>query len=159
MVAPVEVHKMVDSDRAKHLYQQMRKSYDELIDFIVDTPMKDIIEEMYTMPEDERPDFVSEKILNPEYLAGAGVSIPDDILIQRSSFGDGRPTLFVVKKYLDEDDRDIWENVNITFDQEADDGEQKAPEVSWQKPLPPTVLSACQALGISGQQLQQLREG
>ncbi len=148
---------MVAKKRAEHLYKIMRETYDELIDFIVDTPFKELIETMYKEPEDARPAFVTDKILNGEYLASQGIKVPDDILIQRSSFGDGRPTLFVVKKYLGEENRDIWENVNITFDQESDDGEVKSPEVSWQKPLPPSLLSATQALGISAKKMQMLR--
>lgn len=152
-----EEPKMITNERIDYLYGVMRSAYDELIDFIIDTTFKDVIEDMYKRPESERPGYVTDKIMNPEYLRSRGIKVPKDILIQRSSFGDGRPTLFVVKKYLEENDRDIWENVNITFDQESDSGEDKPPDISWQKPLPPCVVSATQALGITAEQLQILR--
>jgi hypothetical protein len=67
-------------------------------------------------------------------LAKRGVERPPDLLIQRSAFGDRRPTLFCVKKWLPPDM--FWENVNITFDNEFDDNAIPRDESAWRAPVP-----------------------
>jgi len=84
-----------------------------------------------------RPLFVVDVLLNDDELARRGVRVPEGVLIQRSAFGDRRPTLFAVKKFLPSNFRDVWENVNLTFDNKfADESVSRSPEVSWREPLP-----------------------
>jgi hypothetical protein len=117
------------------LYRTMRASYDELIAFVTTPNFQRLHAALYALPERERPRYVEEVFLNPERLRANGVVVPEGILIQRSSFGDRRPTLFCVKKYLPPDLQVFWQNVNITFDNDVlenvlDD------ERAWRKPLP-----------------------
>lgn len=90
-------------------------------------------------------------------LANRGVNIHDGILIQKSSFGDRRPTIFVVKIFLPKDFNFAWENLNLTFDQEHQDSEiGKSAEASWRKPLPFEVQSALSALKLTDKYLTEL---
>ena len=136
------------------LRQVMRENYDEIIDFVCSEPFKGLIEEMYTLPENQRPAYVSSKIVNLDYLASIGVDIPDGVLIQRSSFGDRRPTLFVVKKYLPKDYQVAWENVNLTFDQSHNKGSIPRDIAAWRKPLPYDVQAALQVLEVTPEDLE-----
>ncbi len=132
----------------------MREYYDELIAFVSSEPFKSLVEEMYLLPETSRPEFVNEKIVNLDFLSSIGVDVPDGILIQRSSFGDRRPTLFVVKKFLPEEYQVAWENVNLTFDQ-SQDKKGIAKDISaWRKPVPYALQAALQALEISPEELE-----
>ncbi len=140
----------------KELYQIMRKTYDELIDFVLQDNFKKLVEELYAQPLDKRPEFVQNEILTINPVRN--INIPKDILIQRSSFGDRRPTLFVVKKYLPKDMQYAWENVNITFDQEYDDKDvPREPDLSWRKPLPFEIQAAFTALGLSEEDIAELK--
>ena len=62
---------------------------------------------------------VRRHLLVPGELERLGITPPEGILIQRSSFGDGRPTVFAVVKYLPND----YRKVTITYDHRED--------VSW----------------------------
>lgn len=63
-----------------------------------------------------RPKFVFDVLLSDDALAARGIKRPENILIQRSAFGDRRPIIFVVKRFLPEEFSNVWQNVNITFD-------------------------------------------
>jgi hypothetical protein len=139
------------------LREVMRSNYDDLINFVVSEPFKSIIEEMYSLPLNDRPNFVQSKILNEKYLNERDVIVPEGILIQRSSFGDRRPTLFVVKKYLPKEYQVVWENVNITFDQTHENEKILRDASAWRKPLPFQVQSALQCLGMSVEELEECR--
>ena len=142
--------------QSEDLRNLMRETYNELIDFVISSPFRSIIDELYSLPPLQRPGFVKEVILDPEELDRRDVTIPDGILIQRSAFGDKRPTLFVVKKYLPEKYRASWENVNLTFDQ-VHDGHTCAQGVeAWRKPLPMEVQAALSAMGISNDDLKEM---
>ena len=98
------------------LAQAMRTTYDELIDFVTTPAFKGVMEEFGKLHPEARPAFVMSVLLNKEELARRGVDIPEGLLIQRSAFGDRRPTLFCVKKFLPKKHMDVWQNVNLTFD-------------------------------------------
>ena len=118
------------------LARVMRTTYDELIDFVSTPEFTAVMEEFSTLEGHERPSFVLTVLLDREELARRGVRIPEGILIQRSAFGDRRPTLFCVKKYLPVEYRHVWENVNLTFDNYfADESVSRAPEIAWRQPL------------------------
>ena len=136
----------------------METTYDELIDFVMSSPFKMIVEELYALPPLVRPEYVREVILNCEELERRDVTVPDGILLQRSSFGDKRPTLFVVKKYLPKEYHNAWENVNLTFDQVHDGGTCAQGIEAWRKPLPIEVQAALSAMGLSSDDLKDMED-
>ena len=84
----------------EELYGALRAGYDKLLDFVSLAPFRSLYAEMKRLPVAERPAFVKRVLLRPEELRQRGVVVPDGVLIQRSSFGDRRPTLFCVKTFL-----------------------------------------------------------
>lgn len=127
----------------------MRKHYDKIIDFITSEPFKALMEEMSAITHQERPRFVSEVLLNKKELAQRGVKIPEGILIQRSAFGDRRPTLFAVKHFLPDDYTNVWQNVNITFDNDYVDGSISRERAScWREPLSPGLQAQAMVDGL-----------
>lgn len=114
----------------------MRTTYDELIDFVTTDAFKALMLEMGRLPHTHRPQFVASVLLDKRELAVRGITAPEGVLIQRSAFGDRRPTLFVVKKFLPSQYTDVWQNVNITFDNEfADESVARDVSTSWRPPL------------------------
>jgi len=120
----------------ERLYAACRSGYDEIIDFVTSDAFKAVYNELMSLSPMQRPKFVVEVLLNDSELAKRGVERPPDLLIQRSAFGDRRPTLFCVKKWLPPECRVFWENVNITFDNEYDDNAIPRDESAWRAPLP-----------------------
>jgi hypothetical protein len=132
----------------------MRVHYDKIIDFITSEPFRALIKELSALSSHARPKFVHDVLLNDEELAARGVLVPDGILIQRSAFGDRRPTLFVVKHFLPEAFNNVWENVNITFDNEYLDSDvSRDRAICWRAPLPAGVQA--QAM-IDAEKLENL---
>lgn len=120
----------------------MRTTYDELIAFVSQPAFRRVFEELRSLPPSKRPAFVSSVLVNRPELERRGVDIPDGILVQTSAFGDRRPNLFAVKKFLPERFHVAWENVNLTFDNEHEDGEvSRDPAMAWRKPLPVALQS------------------
>lgn len=117
----------------------MRAGYGRIIDFVTTPEFESVVDEMNELPPEERPDFVKDVLLDDDELASRGVTVPDDLVIQRSSFGDRRPTLFVVKTYLPEEFHEYWDNVNITFDNPEEGVEVRTGEEAWQLPLAPEL--------------------
>jgi hypothetical protein len=127
----------------------MRQTYDELIAFVTQPAFQAVYKELWELPATERPTFVNKVLLRPEELEKRGVRVPPEILIQTSAFGDRRPTLFAVKKFLPAKFHDAWENVNLTFDNEYNDEEvSRDPAVTWRKPLPVVLQNALIASNI-----------
>jgi hypothetical protein len=132
----------------EELAAAMRRAYDALIDFVTTPEFKRMMKELGELQSHERPGFVASILLDNEELAKRGVYIPEGILIQRSAFGDRRPTLFCVKKYLPPEYSDVWQNVNLTFDNEfEDESVSRAPEVTWRPPLPVDLQAQIMADG------------
>ena len=151
----------ISTDRYAHLqYSQaelqavMRVHYDKLIDFVTSEPFKDLMLEMSELSHLERPQFVHDVLLDKEELKRRGVTVPDGILIQRSAFGDRRPTLFAVKHFLPEKYTNVWQNVNITFDNFYLDGEIARDRGScWRAPLSPDVQAQAMADDLALEQV------
>ena len=148
-----EKHAEVPSD----LREVMRANYDELIEFVLGEEFLKTVEEMYSLPKIKRAGFVKTVILDPKKLQERGVKVPDGVLIQRSSFGDKRPTLFVVKKYLPKAYQVAWENVNITFDQDLESKGERNNEQDWSVPLPMEVQAAMSAMGLTQDDIIEMR--
>ncbi len=122
------------------IHAAARRTYDELIDFATTPAFRAVVEDLESVPEFTRPDRVWEVLMDEAELARRGVEIPDGVLIQRSTFGDRRPTLFCIKKYLPERFHAVIQNVNITFDnphREHIPDDEKA----WREPLPVEIQS------------------
>lgn len=130
------------------LAAMMRTHYDKIIDFVTSEPFFALMEEMSTISHLDRPAFVRDVILSDTALAARGVIVPGGILIQRSAFGDRRPTLFAVKHFLPDGFTDVWQNVNITFDNNyIDSSVQRDRETCWRPPLPADVQASAMAAG------------
>ncbi|MBB4212552.1 hypothetical protein EV659_11226 [Rhodothalassium salexigens DSM 2132] len=118
----------------------MRATYAELIAFVTQPAFVAIYNDLWSRDAADRPRFVNEVIVNRAELERRGVDIPEGILVQTSAFGDRRPTLFAVKKFLPDRFHDAWENVNLTFDNEYDDAAvSRDPEMAWRRPLPVSI--------------------
>ena len=146
----------LDFDRAE-LSAVMRSYYDDIIDFILTPGFQTLYTELMALPESERPAYVSQVIMSPEERAKRGVmDIPDGILLQTSAFGDRRPTLFAVKKFLPEKYHGAWENVNMTFGLKFEDGAvSRDPRDAWRSPLPVALQNA---MLTSGADLEEVPE-
>ena len=132
----------------------MRQVWDELIEFVATPEFRAVHGELMSLPRAERPGFVERVLLRSEELAARGIEIPDGIQIQTSAFGDRRPTLFVVKKFLPARFHGAWENVNITFDNEyTDDQVPRDAASAWRRPLPVAVQNAALAGEVDLQEL------
>lgn len=127
----------------------MRSTYDEIIDFVTTPEFKALVDEMGRLPAAERPTFVLSVLLDDDARRARGVVVPEGLLIQRSAFGDRRPTLFVVKKFLPERYSNVWQNVNVTFDNLfVDETVSRDPATCWRHPLPVDVQSEAMARGL-----------
>ena len=156
---------VASNERYPHLgYSQaelqavMRAHYDKIIDFVTSEPFRTLMAEMSALSHLERPQFVHDVLLDKEELKRRGVVVPDGILIQRSAFGDRRPTLFAVKHFLPEKYTNVWQNVNITFDNVYLDGEvARDRETCWRPPLPPDVQAQSMADGTAQEEVDAHR--
>jgi hypothetical protein len=131
----------------------MRECYSEILEFILQPAFQLIFAEMMSLEPTLRPAFVSDVWLDPTELERRGLHVPAGILIQTSAFGDRRPTLFVVKKFLPEKYHRAWENVNWTFNNEFKEEDVPTdPESAWRLPLAVSVQNALMSGGIDLQQ-------
>jgi hypothetical protein len=94
----------------------MRAAIQEIMDFVSTAPFSLVLDELYALPKDQRPKFVEQVLLNSQELQERGILPPADLVIQRSAFGDGRPTLFCVSKPVPEGH--AWKKVTVTFDEQ-----------------------------------------
>jgi hypothetical protein len=121
----------------------MRKTYDELIDFVTTPAFKSFHKELMSLLPKDRPAFAADVLFDAEEREKRGIVVPEGILIQTSAFGDRRPTLFAVKKLLPLKYHRVWENLNLTFDNEYDNKKvSRAPEKAWRPPLPVALQNA-----------------
>ncbi|GAA6136570.1 hypothetical protein NBRC116583_03170 [Arenicella sp. 4NH20-0111] len=90
----------------------------KIADFVLDSAFNCVIGELYSLPEDDRPQFVLDVLLNSAELSERGVVVPERMSIQRSTFYDGRPTLFCIAQK--ENLAYPWRKITITFDNLSD---------------------------------------
>jgi len=91
---------------------------DYIGEFVLRAEFQSLLNELYARPHGGRLAFVRDVILDDEQRAVRGIVTPDDLIIQRSTFADGRPTLFCVSKILPL--AYPWHRVTMTFDSGAD---------------------------------------
>ena len=131
------------------LHRALKEAYSNLVSFASRMAFQELLNELYGLPPAARPDFVNRVVMNPPEMARRGLSPPPGLLIQRSSFGDRRPTLFCLKQYLPEHVQTHWQNANITFDNVVDDAEIPRDSRAWRRPLPVEVQQALIAGRVS----------
>jgi hypothetical protein len=135
------------ADIIQKIKLEMFAGYKRLFEVTESTPFRHLVAELYDKPLAERPEFVSSIILDELERQKRAVFIPDDILVLRSAFGDRRPTLFCLKKYLPVELHRYWQNVNVTFDNPSQ--EEVSERLAWRKPLNAGVQAAVIMQGIS----------
>jgi hypothetical protein len=94
----------------------IQEGIEEIGRFAVQPEFQALLEDLYARPREERPQFVVDVVLNPEEQARRGIVAPEGMVIQRSAFADGRPTLFCITKKVPL--AYPWHKVTITFDSE-----------------------------------------
>lgn len=77
-------------------------------------PFQRMYRDMAAMSMEDKTRFVRTVLLNPEELDRRGLTPPAGIRIQRSEFGDRRPTVFCVSQALPAGA--LWKRITITFD-------------------------------------------
>lgn len=91
---------------------EARQGYLEIKDFITTDAFIRLLSELYSLPPEDRDEFVRRVLLDDQELAARGVVRPEGIKLQRSQFGDQRPTIFCVTKLMSDGIR----KVTYTFD-------------------------------------------
>ncbi len=108
---PTEMH---DPDVVREIvYEGIR----EIGEFVMSEPFNQALVDLMATAPPERPAFVLDTFLNQTERERRGIYIPKNMRIQRSTFYDGRPTLFCVSMltllaYP-------WRKVTITFDNDG----------------------------------------
>lgn len=87
----------------------------DVSEFVASPSFQQALAEMAPMSPGRRDHFVRTVLLNPDELSRRGLTPPDGMVIQRSEFGDKRPTCFCVSKFLPEESK-AWRRVTMTFD-------------------------------------------
>ena len=131
----------------------MRLGYAQLIDVASTPEFQSLLDDLYRLPPTSRPAFVNDIVLNPDELDRRNICLPEGVLIQRSAFGDRRPTLFCIKKFLPTALQSHWQNVNLTFDNIFGDEEVPRDQRAWRPPLPIDLQQAVIAGLVDGGEL------
>nr|MDT0661136.1 hypothetical protein [Micromonospora sp. DSM 115978] len=98
---------------AETVRTEMRQELENIRDFVTTEPFLDLVDHVYSLPVENRDEFVRTVILDTERLREEwNVVPPDGIKLQRSQFGDNRPTIFCVVKPL----ADGIRKVTVTLD-------------------------------------------
>jgi hypothetical protein len=92
----------------------IQQSLEEIAAFVARPEFQRLLEDLYALPESERPQFVLDVVMNAEARAHRGIVVPDTMVMQRSTFADARPTLFCVSKLIPL--AYPWRKVTVTFD-------------------------------------------
>lgn len=112
----MSAHTSTERHTPEFIQSVIQEGIEEIGQFVVQPQFQTLLEDLYSLPVEERPQFVIDVVLNPEEQAQRGIIAPEDMLIQRSVFADGRPTLFCVSKLVPL--AYPWHRVTITFDSE-----------------------------------------
>lgn len=95
--------------------KEARNGLEAIRDFITTDEFVSLLGELYDFPPEDRDNFVRTVLLNTDELGKRGIHTPDGIKIQRSQFGDHRPTIFCVTKLMSDGVR----KVTYTFDNDS----------------------------------------
>jgi hypothetical protein len=92
----------------------IRESVHKIGQFVCRPEFQALVDELFSLDEKARPNFVLNVILNEEERRSRGIVVPDGMIIQRSTFADNRPTLFCITQRVPL--ARPWDKVTITFD-------------------------------------------
>lgn len=95
--------------------KEAREGLEDIRDFITTDQFISVLGELYDHAPQDRDRFVREVLLDTGQLAERGIEVPEQIKIQRSQFGDQRPTIFCVTKLMSDGVR----KVTYTFDNDS----------------------------------------
>ena len=95
--------------------KEAREGLEEIRDFITTDQFVSLLVELYDLAPEDRDSYVREILLDADELRKRGVHTPAGMKIQRSQFGDHRPTIFCVTKLMSDGVR----KVTYTFDNET----------------------------------------
>lgn len=105
---------MAENDNVHLIFKD---ALDQIAAFVCTPQFQSVLEELRAAPVSDRHLFVASVMLSQAELARRGVIVPPDLVIQRSVFADGRPTLFCVSKAVS--GIPPWHKVTITFANEG----------------------------------------
>lgn len=74
----------------------MYVGFEQLIDYVMTPAFQAALGEMIRVGDEDGPAFVLRTFLDPEERARRGIEPPSSMRLQRSTFRDGRPTLFCI---------------------------------------------------------------
>lgn len=94
---------------------EARAGLEEIRDFITTDAFIEVLREVYDRSPEDRDAFVREVLLDEAQLKSRSIEVPEGMKIQRSQFGDRRPTIFCVTKLMSDGVR----KVTYTFDRET----------------------------------------
>jgi hypothetical protein len=143
----------MSEDSIPQMRDAMRRGYADLIAFAQTEGFQRLVMELFARPHYERPSFVKAVVLNPSELAKRDISVPEGILIQRSSFGDRRPTLFCIKKFLPKHLQIPWQNVNLTVDDIYDDDAVPRDRRAWRSALHFDMQAEMMGAGLTAEEM------
>lgn len=112
----VEEDSSVPPLNAQGIRTEVRAGLEEIRDFITQEEFISVLIDLYDRAPEDRDQFVRETLLDENEMRRRGIVAPDDIKIQRSQFGDQRPTIFCVTKLMSDGVR----KVTYTFDNSLD---------------------------------------
>lgn len=95
--------------------QEARAGLEQIRDLITTDEFVKVLVELYDLDPADRDEYVRKVLLDPVEVAERGISVPDGVKIQRSQFGDQRPTIFCVTKLMSDGVR----KVTYTFDSDT----------------------------------------
>lgn len=94
--------------------------YDAVLEigkFVMTEPFNQALVDLMATASAERPSFVLNNLLNQTEREERGIHVPENMTIQRSTFYDGRPTLFCVSTLTPL--AYPWRKITITFDNDG----------------------------------------
>lgn len=101
-------------DSVETIRATMEIGFEQLIAFVMTPEFQLALSDMITLPEETRPAFVLETFLDPAERLVRGIEPPPSMRFQRSTFRDGRPTLFCIAMLLPL--AYPWRKLTVTID-------------------------------------------
>lgn len=80
------------------LRSALTNAYEDLRIFFNSLKFQELLSELNNLPEDLKTSFVKDVILNSTERKKRGLVVPDDILIEISTFRNGRKSYFCIRK-------------------------------------------------------------
>jgi Tol biopolymer transport system component len=111
----VEEDSAVPTLTREALRTEARAGLEQIRDFITTDAFITVLGDLYALAPEDRDAYVRRVLLDPGQLAARGIVAPDGIKVQRSQFGDHRPTIFCVTKLMSDGVR----KVTYTFDSDS----------------------------------------